>query len=440
MALVTFAQVLDKEGVKYNIKANTIAPLAASAMTQTVMTPEVLSHLDPDHVAPLIGVLTARNGPDVGGRLFEVGGGYFAETKWQQSEGYVWKADDSFTPSAIDLQWPKVFDYSKATYPSQSDAARMMEVMKLQPSLPPNPQGPPPPITFKDYTVIITGGGNGLGASYARYYAKYGGNVVVNDISADAANRVVEEVNKLGGKGVAAIGSIEDDAEKIVKIAVEKFGTVHALVNNAGILRDKAFVNMTPELFNSVLDIHVRGTWKMCKAVWPYMHKQNYGRILNTSSPNGVAGAHGQSNYGTAKAAIIGFTKALAIEGRKNNIYVNALAPSAGTQMTATVWTEELLNTFKADYVAPIACYLTSRECKDTAQIIKAYGGLAAAYRYERSAGIVFPNDRPATPDQLAARWQEVTTFDKRATHPTSSADSKGPIVANFANKAGARL
>lgn len=404
-------------------------------MTETVMTKEVLSHFDADHVAPLIGVLTARNGPDVGGRLFEVGAGFYAETRWQQSEGYVWKADDSFTPSAVDLMWPKVKDFSKnVTLPSQSDGARMMEIVGLQPKLPPNPQGPPPASSFKGYTVIITGAGAGLGASYARYFARFGGNVVVNDINAKAANAIVDEVNKLGGVGLAAVGSVEEDADAIVAATVAKFGTVHALINNAGILRDKAFVNMTPELFTPLFNIHVRGSWKMAKAVWPIMHKQNYGRIVNTSSPNGVVGAHGQSNYGTAKAAIIGFTKALAIEGKKNNILVNALAPSAGTAMTATIWTQELLDTFKADFVAPITAYLASERCHDTSMVVKSFGGLAATYRWQRSYGIVFPNDKPATPDQLASRWEEAVKFDARATYPASTADSRGQLAANFTN------
>ena len=438
MALILFADVLSKEGTKYNIRANTIAPLAASAMTETVMTPEVLAHLDPAHVAPLVGVLTARNGPEVAGRLFEVGAGYFAETRWQRSEGYVWKTDESFTPSAVDLNWAKVKDFSKnVSLPAKGGPERMASIIKLQPSLKPNQQGPPPAPSFKGYTVIITGAGNGLGASYARYIARFGGNVVVNDINQEAAQKVVDDVNKLGGRGAVAIGSVEDDAEKIVKVAVDNFGTVHALINNAGILRDKAFVNMTDELFNSVLNIHVRGSWKMAKAVWPIMHANNYGRILNTASPNGVVGAHGQANYGTAKAAIIGFTKALAIEGKKNNIYVNALAPSAGTAMTATIWGKELLDTFKADFVAPIATYLASQECKDTGETIESFGGYAAQYRWQRTYGVVFPNDRPPSPDQLVARWEDVVRFDGRATNPKNSGEARVQIHANFNNLSG---
>jgi multifunctional beta-oxidation protein len=408
-------------------------------MTATVMPPELLARLDPNHVAPLVGVLTARNGPDVGGRLFEVGGGYYAETRALQSEGYVYKADESFTPSAVDLMWPKVKDLSKnASSPSNGDASRMMDVVKLQPGLKPNPQGPPPSDSFKGYTVIITGAGNGLGASYARYFAKLGGNVVVNDISSEAAQKVADEVTQLGGKGVAAVFSAEE-ADKIVKVAVDTFGGVHALINNAGILRDKAFVNMTPELFDSVMNIHVRGSWKMAKAVWPIMHAQNYGRIVNTASPNGIVGAHGQANYGTAKAAIIGFTKALAIEGKKNNIYVNALCPSAGTAMTATIWTQELLDTFKPEYVAPITAYLASEKCHDTSLIVKAFGGLAGVYGWERSFGAAFPNDLPATPDQLLNRWDDVVKWDNRRTFPETGAQAKTQIHANFSNLVGSK-
>lgn len=405
-------------------------------MTETVMSPEVLKHLDANHVAPLVGVLTARNGPEVGGRLFEVGAGFYAETRARVSEGYVYKADETFTPSAVDLMWPKVKDFTKgASNPGQGDAATMMDIVKKQPTLPPNPQGPPPPDSFKDYTVIITGAGAGLGAAYARYFARFGANVVVNDISAEAAQKVADEVTKLGGKGVAAVGSV-DDADKIVKVAVDTFGGVHALINNAGILRDKAFVNMSPELFDSVMNVHVRATWRMCKAVWPIMHAQNFGRIVNTSSPNGISGAHGQANYGTAKAAVIGFTKALAIEGKKNNIYVNAMCPSAGTAMTATIWTQELLDTFKADYVAPITAYMASPKCHDTSLIIKSFGGLAATYGWERTFGVCFPNDQPATADQLAGKWEDVVKWDNRRTFPENSQQARAQINANFTNYA----
>lgn len=395
------------------------------------MTPEVLKHLDPNHVAPLVALLTARNGPDVGGRLFEVGAGFFAETRWQRSQGYTWKADDSFTPSAVDLEWPKVKEFTKNLETPGKDAGRLMNIIKLQPTLSPNSQGPPPPASFKDYTVLITGAGNGLGAAYARYFARFGANVVINDINAEAAQKVVQDVNRLGGRGVAAIGSVED-AEKVVKVAIDTFGTVHALINNAGILRDKAFVNMTPEIFNPLFDIHVRGSWKMAKAVWPYMHKQNFGRIVNTASPNGVVGVHGQANYGTAKAAIIGFTKALAIEGKKNNIYVNCMCPSAGTAMTATVWTQELLDTFKPDYVAPITAYMSSSLCHDTSLIIESFGGYAAQYRWQRAFGVAFPNDRPVTADELNAKWGDVTRFDGRSIYPQNTGDARVQISANF--------
>ncbi|KAL1409254.1 hypothetical protein Q8F55_006087 [Vanrija albida] len=436
MGLITFSRVLSFEGVKYDIKANTIAPLAASPMTETVMTKEVLEHLTPDFIAPLIGVLTAKNGPDVKGRTFELGAGYYGEIRWQESAGYTFKVDDSFTPSAVDHKWNQVKDFTKGSkYPDVTDGSEMMEILELQPKLPPNEQGPPPPDSFKGYTIIITGAGGGLGRAYALHFARFGANVVINDIAEGPAQETVDLVNKAGGVGAVAVGFVPQDAAKIVQVAVDKFGGAHALINNAGILRDKAFVNMTEQSFTEMINIHLKGSWAMSKAVWPIFHKQNYGRIVNTSSPNGVNGAHGQANYATAKAAIIGFTRSLAIEGRKNNILVNALAPSAGTAMTATVWPKEMLEMFKPDTVAPIVAFLASQRCHDTGTIIKTQGGRASEYRWERAFGVVFPNDKVPTAEEIAAKWKEVTYFDKRATHPKNNQESKVQIVGNFNNR-----
>lgn len=435
-ALIVFSKCLSREGVKYDIRANTIAPLAASAMTETIMPKEVLDGLKPEHIAPLVGVLTARNGPDVRGRCFELGGGFFSEIRWERSHGHVYKTDKSFTPSAIDAAWADAQDFSTGVeHPTDPDSKDMLRVIELQKTLPPNKQGSRD-TNFKGKTVIITGAGNGLGRSYAHYYARLGANVVINDVVQANADNVVKEVNELGGKGAAAVCSAED-GDAIVKVALDNFGGVHALVCNAGILRDKAFVNMTEKMWDDVMSVHLRGTYKCSKAVWPIFEQQKYGRIVVTASPNGIYGAHGQCNYGTAKAGIIGLGKSLAIEGSRKNIKVNILCPRAGTAMTATVWTKEMLETFSPDFVAPIVGYMTSDLVEDSGKVYEVFGGYVAELRWQRTGGAIFPNDKPATPEQLAAKWDDVTRFDDRATNPSSGAESMEPIMGNFDNKSG---
>jgi len=430
MGLISFSKTLTTEGKKYNIKANSLVPVAASAMTATVMPEDILKALNPDFIAPLVGVLTAKNGPDVGGRIFELAGGFYSELRWERSRGWVYKTDDaSYTPSAVAAHWKDVRDFS---HPVQVEVGNdMLPVIEAQKKLGPNEQGPP--IDFKGQTVVITGSGNGLGRAYAHQYAKLGANVVINDVVQKNADQVVEECKKLGGNAVAAVCSAED-GDKIIQTAVKAFGTVHVLVCNAGILRDKAFVNMTEQMWDQVMGVHLRGTYKCCKAAWPYMQEQKFGRIIVTSSPNGIYGAHGQANYGTAKAAIIGFGKSLAIEGKKNNVLVNIIAPRAGTAMTETVWPKEMVQTFKADYLAPIVAYLTSKDLKITGTLYESFGGFAAEVRWERTHGAVFPNNRVPTPEQLLSKWDEITRFDENSTHPTSAQESFGQIAANFDN------
>jgi multifunctional beta-oxidation protein len=221
-----------------------------------------------------------------------------------------------------------------------------------------NPQASPE-VRFDGKTVIVTGAGAGLGRIYALMYSKLGANVVVNDVSEKGANSVVDEIVKAGGKATTAICSAED-GDAIVKSALDKFGGVHVLVANAGILRDKSFTAMTEQEWDVVLAVHLRGTYKCAKAVWPIFQKQKYGRILTTCSPTGVYGNFGQANYAAAKAGITGLTRTLAIEGQKYNILANVIAPTAGTAMTETVWPKEMLEAFRPDHVAPLVGYLTS--------------------------------------------------------------------------------
>ena len=200
---------------------------------------------------------------------------------------------------------------------------------------------------FDGKVAIVTGAGGGLGRCHALQFAERGASVVVNDLGgsvhgsgqSDMADAVVEEIKAAGGKAVANKASVSsrEGAASIVEDAVKAFGTVDIVVNNAGILRDKSFKNMSLDEFDQVIDVHLRGSAYVTKAAWPYMYEKNWGRVVLTSSTSGIYGNFGQANYGCAKMAMLGLMNVLAIEGASHNIRVNCLAPGAATRMTASV-------------------------------------------------------------------------------------------------------
>ncbi|KAF5342028.1 hypothetical protein D9611_001552 [Ephemerocybe angulata] len=433
MGLIGFTKTLAREGAKYGIKSTAIAPFAASPMTETIMPPEMLKQMSPEYVAPFVLALCHPEGPDANGKLFELGAGFVAEVRWERSEGAIFKTDASFTPSAVKQRWSEVTDFSKPYYPQSLTDVDSVGKLEAAKKLPSNPQATPE-VRFDGQTVIITGAGAGLGRAYALMYSKLGANVVINDVSEKGANAVVEEITKAGGKAAAAVCSAED-GEKIVSVALEKFGGVHVLIANAGILRDKSFQSMTKAEWDAVIAVHLRGTYKCCKAVWPHFQKQKYGRIVNTCSQVGIYGNFGQANYSTAKAAIIGLTKSLAIEGKKYGIIANVIAPSAGTAMTSTIWPQEMVDAFKPDFVAPVVGYLTSKDnTETTGAIFEISGGWAAQTRWQRTHGHGFPHTGPFTPEDVVAKWKEITTFDERARHLVSSGESMEQVMENFNN------
>ena len=231
-------------------------------------------------------------------------------------------------------------------------------------------------VDFKDRVAVVTGAGGGLGRQHALLLAERGAAVVVNDLGGSvdgtghgsaAADGVVEEIRAKGGAAVAEYSSVAtaDGGEAIVGRAREEFGRIDIVVNNAGILRDKAFHNMDVDQITAVLDVHLRGAFHVTRAAWPHMREQGYGRVVMTSSASGIIGNFGQSNYGAAKMGIVGLVNVLKLEGAKYNIKVNAIAPIAVTRMT-----EELLGAFGItadqfgpELVSPAVAYLASEEC-----------------------------------------------------------------------------
>lgn len=272
-------------------------------------------------------------------------------------------------------------------------------------------------IRFDEQVVIVTGAGNGLGKCHALEFAKRGARVVVNDLggardgsgrSSAAADSVVAEIVANGGEAIADGANVAnyDEVEAMVKTAVDRWGRVDVLVNNAGILRDKTFAKMELDNFSSVMDVHVGGSVNCTKAVWELMREQQYGRIVMTSSSSGIYGNFGQTNYGTAKMGLVGFMNSLAIEGRKYGIHVNALAPIAATRMTEDLMPENVLALLEPEAVTPAVIFMGSREAP-TKQIIAAGAGVFARVVIQETPGVFLkPGERDV--DHVAANWEKI--------------------------------
>ncbi|KAI7874849.1 NAD(P)-binding protein [Lichtheimia hyalospora FSU 10163] len=440
LALASFSNSLAREGAKYNIHSNTIAPMAASRMTETIMPPEVLASLKPDYVCPVVGYLCHENTEETGG-IFEVGGGFVAKLRWERSLGSVFRADDSFDPSAVAARWDEITDFEKVEYPASITDTDFLGLLERAKASGPNPKGEP--LRFDGQVAIVTGAGGGLGKAYALMLGKLGASVVVNDLgvshtgqgsSSRAADLVVDEIIKAGGKAVANYDSVEE-GDKVVDTALKAFGRIDIIVNNAGILRDKSFIRMSDQDWDLVQRVHLRGTYKVIKAAWPHMVKQKYGRIINTASAVGLYGNFGQTNYSAAKLGIVGLTKTLALEGQRKNILCNVIAPNAGTRMTATIMPPEMVEAFKPEYVAPLIGYLAHSETEETGSIFEVGSGWIAKVRWQRTGGVGFPANRPLSPEQVAAAWSRICDFeDGRATNPETTQDSFQGFMENFSN------
>ncbi|KAG0636406.1 hypothetical protein HOY80DRAFT_1017475 [Tuber brumale] len=431
LAMVGFSETLAQEGAKYNIMCNAIAPIAASRMTETVMPPEVLETLKPEWVVPLVAVLVHESNEEESGGIFEVGGGHIAKLRWERSKGALLKTDSSLTPSALLKKWDDINDFSTCEHPN--GPANFMELLELARELGTNEQGEE--VSFKDKVVVVTGAGAGLGRAYALLFAQLGASVVVNDVM--NPDPTVNEIRKAGGKAVGSKHSVED-GEAVIETAVKAFGTVHVVINNAGILRDKSFASMTDEQWDQVMAVHLNGTYKVTKAAWPIFLKQRYGRIVNTTSTSGIYGKFGQANYSAAKLAILGFSRALAREGATHNILVNTIAPNAGTAMTATIFPKDMVQAFKPSYIAPLVALLSSDKVPEpaTGGLYETGSGWFGKTRWQRSGGYGFPIDTPLTPEAVRASWEVIINFDdSRSDHPESTQDGLKKVMQNMQNR-----
>ena len=273
------------------------------------------------------------------------------------------------------------------------------------------------PIRFDGKVAIVTGAGNGLGRHYALELARRGARVVVNDLGgsrdgtghSDAALAVVDEIHAAGGEAMSNGGNVAeyDQMAEMVAKAGEAWGGVHILINNAGVLRDKTFAKMDPADFEFVVRVHLLGSAFATKACWDTFREQNYGRVLMTASSSGLFGNFGQANYGAAKMGIAGLARTLGIEGAKNDIRVNTIAPTAGTRMTEDLFPKQAFDAFAPEKVAPGALYLVSEDAPSNV-ILGAGAGVFQSSYVTLTPGTLLTGD-DLSPEGVAAHWAAVT-------------------------------
>jgi NAD(P)-dependent dehydrogenase (short-subunit alcohol dehydrogenase family) len=272
-------------------------------------------------------------------------------------------------------------------------------------------------INFEGRVAIVTGAGGGLGRCHAVELAKLGAKVVVNDLggamdgtggSSEAAANVVEEIKKAGGQAIANGGSVSDarGAKSMVEDAMKAWGRVDILINNAGILRDKSFTKMTMDDFRAVVEVHLMGSVLCTKEVWPIMRDQGYGRIVMTTSPSGLYGNFGQTNYGAAKLSLVGFMNSLKIEGAKNNVFTNAIAPVAATRMTESLMPAEALKRLGPELVTPAVLFLCSEKAPNGV-IMQAAGGRYSIACLVENVGVDLGTD--ASVDDIADNYAKIS-------------------------------
>jgi len=272
---------------------------------------------------------------------------------------------------------------------------------------------------FDGKVAIITGAGGGLGRQHALLMASRGALVVVNDLGGavdgtgsdkGAADKVVDEIKALGGEAVADTNSVAtaEGGEAIVQSALDAFGTVDILINNAGILRDKAFHNMDESLVDPVFDVHLKGAFNVTGPAFRVMREKGYGRIISTSSAAGIFGNFGQANYGAAKMGLVGFTRVLAVEGARFNIAANAIAPIALTRMTEDLL-GDLGQKLQPDYVAPLVTFLAHESCDATGRVFSVGGGRVAEVFIGECQGFT---DANLSPESVRDNWSTICDRD----------------------------
>jgi NAD(P)-dependent dehydrogenase (short-subunit alcohol dehydrogenase family) len=279
-------------------------------------------------------------------------------------------------------------------------------------------------INFTGRVAIVTGAGGGLGRNHAIELAKHGAKVVVNDLggsktgvgsSTFAADNVVKEIRALGGKAVPNYDNVAtpDGGENIVQTAIDAFGKVDILINNAGILLDSTFAKMDENKWDAVVAVHLKGAFCVTKPAFIHMMRQGYGRIVMTTSGSGLFGNFGQTNYASAKMGIVGFANVLKLEGAKYNIKTNVIAPIAGTRLTEDVVPPEIFKRMRVDFVTPAVLYMCSEQCQDSGVIINAGFGYFSRSAIMTGEGVILSDgNKIPTPEEVMENWGKITSLE----------------------------
>lgn len=294
-------------------------------------------------------------------------------------------------------------------------------------------------IRFDDRVVIVTGAGNGLGRAHALLFGALGAKVVVNDLGTDLhgedvgapfAAQVAEAIRAAGGIAIANTDPVEQ-GERIVTCALDHFGRIDALVNNAGILRDRAFHHLSDEDWDAVYRVHVLGSYRCTKAAWAHFREARYGRVVFTVSGSGIYGNYGQANYAMAKLGTHGLAQTLAIEGRSRDIRVNSVAPIAGSRLPENIWPTKVIEAMQPIFVSRLIAYLCHPSCAETGGLFEAGGGWFARLRWQRSAGARFPIDGEWSVEDVARSMAAINDFSRSYT-PEWIGDALEPVLQNL--------
>jgi len=246
------------------------------------------------------------------------------------------------------------------------------------------------------------------------------------------ADLVVAEIKAAGGEATANYDSVEF-GDKIIQTAIDAYGRIDILINNAGILRDVSFHKMTDKDWDLIYTVHLKGSFKTCRAAWTHMRANKYGRIVNITSSAGLYGNFGQANYSAMKLALLGLSNTLSKEGKKRNIQVNTVAPFAGSRMTETVMPPEMVQALRPEYIAPVVCYLCHESCPDNGAVYEVGGGWVARVRQERANGAFINVANGVTIEAVQANWSDVGDFEKEGnSYPTSPNDAFSAILQNL--------
>jgi len=290
-------------------------------------------------------------------------------------------------------------------------------------------------IRFDDRVAIVTGAGGGLGRAHALLLASRGAKVVVNDLGGSMdgtgsgstpAEQVVNEIKEAGGEAVPNYESVSEweSAQNIIKTAIDAYGKIDILINNAGILRDKSMMKMEIQDWDLIIAVHLSGTFFCTKAAFPHMREAGYGRILSTASSAGLYGNFGQTNYAAAKLGIAGMMNSVKLEGAKYNIKANTLVPVAGTRLTATVMPPQVVEKLKPEFVSPVAAYLVSERCELSGAMMIAGAGYFSRAAVVEGPGFFFDDAASVTVDDIAAKIGEITKLEGGSEYDSATAQT----------------